>query len=353
MQQDKYNVDWYTYSFHLREMLENSLKTHELADVTLVCDDKRQFKAHKIILGAFSSVFKSIITDLPATNSFVYLKGIQHQELEVILEYMYLGVTTFNQERMNEFLEVAKNLEIKGITEAFVNENRSEYHEVETPEKKVDKSEAEECNSTKQACPSDFVTLAMNSYKSNIRPNNGDNPEIQKSEQSNMKSITKEQSILSNKVFSKDYYDAQKTDGLFSCNQCDKQFSTKKGFQHHFESIHEGVKYGCDQCDYKTTTQSNLTVHIKAKHEGIKYDCNQCNYRATFKIGLKHHIASKHEGVKYACKECDYQATQLSHLKTHIRVKHKGVMFACEKCNQQFGNQNNLYIHMKRCGIAR
>ena len=36
--------------------------------------------------------------------------------MESILEFMYLGVATFYQDRMNEFLNVAKNLEIKEIS---------------------------------------------------------------------------------------------------------------------------------------------------------------------------------------------------------------------------------------------
>ena len=65
MNQEKYNLNWHTYSDHLKEMLHEMMKSNELTDVTLVCDDKRQFKAHKIVLSACSSVFKSIINDLP------------------------------------------------------------------------------------------------------------------------------------------------------------------------------------------------------------------------------------------------------------------------------------------------
>ena len=49
MSQEKYNLNWHTYSDHLREMLCDMMKSNELTDVTLVCDDKRQFKAHKIV----------------------------------------------------------------------------------------------------------------------------------------------------------------------------------------------------------------------------------------------------------------------------------------------------------------
>ena len=40
-------------------MLHEMMKSNELTDVTLVCDDKKQFKAHKIVLSACSTVFKN------------------------------------------------------------------------------------------------------------------------------------------------------------------------------------------------------------------------------------------------------------------------------------------------------
>ena len=116
MHQEKCDLNWHTYSNHLREMLQEMFNSNELTDVTLVCDDKRQLKAHRIVLSACSSVFKSIIHDLPTNSSVIYLRGIQHQEMESILEFMYLGVATFYQERMNEFIDVAKTLEIKEIS---------------------------------------------------------------------------------------------------------------------------------------------------------------------------------------------------------------------------------------------
>ena len=112
---EKFTIHWPTYTDHLREMLHDMMKSDELTDVTLICDDKIQLNAHKIVLSACSSVFKNILSSLPQNSSVIYFKGIQHQEMESILEFMYLGVATLHQERMNEFLNVAKNLEIKEI----------------------------------------------------------------------------------------------------------------------------------------------------------------------------------------------------------------------------------------------
>ena len=115
------------------------MKSDELTDVTLVCDDQKQFKAHRIILSACSTVFKNIINTLPQNSSIIYLRGIQSHEMESILEFMYLGVATFYQERMNEFLNVSKNLKIKEIIKdvEYDDENVSNI-ETEIPDNEED-----------------------------------------------------------------------------------------------------------------------------------------------------------------------------------------------------------------------
>ena len=112
MEDKKFHLTWETYNDHLRNMLHNMMITSELTDVTLVCEDKTQFKAHKFVLKECSSVFKSII-NTNQQNQSIFLKGIFAEEMESILQFIYLGSTTLSQVRMNEFFNVAKTLEIK------------------------------------------------------------------------------------------------------------------------------------------------------------------------------------------------------------------------------------------------
>jgi len=195
MSQKKYNLNWHTYSDHLREMLHNMRKSEDLTDVTLVCDDMRQFKAHKIVLSACSTVFKNIIDSLPLNSSVIYLRGIQHQEIESILEFMYLGVATFYQERKNEFLNVAKNLEIKEISNKDVefNDGEEANDEQDATETKHHQSKDEE---------EDFETddLIINEI---IKTNSNDNTK------------NKSNSIVQSK------------NGKFPCDQCEKQYGDK------------------------------------------------------------------------------------------------------------------------------
>ena len=99
-------------------MFKDLYHEREYADVTLVCDDQTQFKAHKIVLSACSPVFKKIIDNNPSQHPLIYLRGIQSYEMESILQFMYLGEGKFYQERMGEFIKVAKDLEVKEIIEA-------------------------------------------------------------------------------------------------------------------------------------------------------------------------------------------------------------------------------------------
>ena len=117
MAQEQFNLNWHTYNDHLKEMMGNLLESNETADVTLVCEDKTKFKAHKLVLISCSPVFQSIINDLPKIGySVIYLRGVLAQEMKSILQFMYLGQATFYHDRMNEFLNVAKSLEVKEIS---------------------------------------------------------------------------------------------------------------------------------------------------------------------------------------------------------------------------------------------
>ena len=149
MQSEKYKINWHTYSDHLREMLQDMLKIYKFTDVTLVCDDQIQFKAHKLVLSACSEFFQRIIRDIPQQESVIYLRGIQHQEMESILEFMYQGKATVYKSRMDEFLKVANDLEVKEISNGVPMENfQAADNEIKIEIKNEELHKDEEHNTT-------------------------------------------------------------------------------------------------------------------------------------------------------------------------------------------------------------
>ena len=256
MGQEKYTLHWHTYSDHLKDILKEMSSDDSFADVTLVTDDKKQIKAHRNILSACSSVFKEIL-QINSNNSHpvIYLRGIQHSEMESILQFIYLGEAKFYEERMNEFLNVAKNLDIRELAKA--NEDGDE-------------------------------TTAVNEKITGI--DSEDTPvateDVGEQRKQDIDGAAGGQHKTQSGAVTKGY--------KYECQQCNKAFTKTSNLTRHIQSIHECVKYACNQCDHQFTTQSSLTTHIQSKHEGVKYACNQCDYEAGYRHDLISHMNRKH-----------------------------------------------------------
>ena len=290
VQMQKYNLTWHTYSDHLRNIFQEIHLDQSSADVTLVTDDKKLLKAHKNILSACSSVFKDMLQlNMSNNHSVIYLRGIQHSEMESILQFIYLGEAKFYEERINEFLKVAKNLDIRELGKKIEAGDSCVNEEKDTEEKGIVEEEEEPIEQTQKMLPSEDDD-----------------------------SINAKKHEPYNEAMSKECQQCPK----YQCQQCDKVFKEKNSVSRHIQSVHDGVKYGCSQCNQQFTQYGGLKRHVLSVHEGVTYACNQCDYKATQKGSLKGHILSKHEGVKYACSQCDYEATFQSALKNHIKSVH-------------------------------
>ena len=238
MHQEKYSLTWHTYSDHLKGMMKELMMNEDFSDVTLVTEDKKQIKANINILSACSPVFKDILKKEKNSNHIMYLRGIQFPEMESIVQFIYLGEATFNEERMDEFLAVAKMLEIEELCNADLetNDEPDDEHLLDplTPIVKMEEQTDQIIN------------------------------QGQKERRRDKSTLTKRKRSVHEGV-------------KYACNHCDFEGTTQTGLKIHNESKHEGVKYTCDQCDYQATTRNNLTLHIQSKHEGVKYACDQCD----------------------------------------------------------------------------
>ena len=113
-------MNWHTSSDHLSKTLKEMMTTNLFADVTLITDDKKHLKAHKNILSACSPFFNDILTfDAMNNHSEIYLTGIQHADLESILQFIYLGETIFCEERIEELSSVTKILDIRELAKCL------------------------------------------------------------------------------------------------------------------------------------------------------------------------------------------------------------------------------------------
>ena len=72
--------------------------------------------------------YRQIIKRLSSTqNPAIYLRGVRHEDIKNILEFMYLGEVNIAHEDLDSFLAVAQDLCIKGLTQD--NNTSSQNHE--------------------------------------------------------------------------------------------------------------------------------------------------------------------------------------------------------------------------------
>ena len=114
---ERFNLQWPSYTNHLTLMFRDLYSEEKYQDVTLVCDDQTQLKAHKAVLSAFSPVFRGILGNHQQIHPIIFLRGIQYLEMELILKFMYFGETTVFLERSEEFLRVARDLEMSDLSD--------------------------------------------------------------------------------------------------------------------------------------------------------------------------------------------------------------------------------------------
>jgi len=284
MTYEKLTLTWHSHANHFQEILGNLRDTGESSDVTLVCDDQVKFKSHKFVLKACSPVFESILQESYELQSVVYLRGVNQLELKPILDFIYSGQAYFNQERMKEFLQVGKDLQITEIEDVPAEEENTVIEE--------------NVNETHQDT----------SQEDDSSDDIGSVNEIVMGRSTATNETSQHVSVPSNST---------------KCPQCEVVFSQRFNLLKHIRIKHEDVRYPCSQCDYKATQQSHLKRHMESLHEGLKYPCSQCDYKANQQTQLKIHIESVHEGVKYPCNQCDFKATCQSYFRRHMKRTHK------------------------------
>ena len=112
----QYCLRWNNHQHNLLSVFEDLLNHEAFVDVTLACDGL-QLKAHKMVLSACSPYFQSMLYNTPDRHPIVFLRDVRYHEMKALLEFMYRGEVSVDQENLSSLLKVAEGLKIKGLAE--------------------------------------------------------------------------------------------------------------------------------------------------------------------------------------------------------------------------------------------
>lgn len=322
MQNKKFKLTWPMHTDFQRKVMKDMMTSADsFTDVTLFSDDKIPIKAHKNILSAFSPVLRSILQTMEnSSHALIFLRGINHQEIEAILQFIYSGESILFEERIQELLLVAKSLEIQELSsnvEVFQSQNsKKQLQNV------IDQPQLEEYDSNQVENSQSPKNVVFDQSKDLHEIQDQDDPEADQG-------TGEAEGLFNSHDLKKQFQDKEipevvRIGSKFQCSTCQSKFSCKSSARAHILSKHEGKLYGCTQCQQQFTAKSHMIRHIKSLHESFKYFCNKCDYECKAEWNLKVHIQSVHEGVTFDCSECDYQGTAKKNLKRHIQFVHQG-----------------------------
>ena len=264
MTSECFNLSWRDFETCTSNVFKELLNDELFADVTLVCEDNKQIKAHKAILSSSSTFFKNIFINNPHPHPLIYLKGIKLAELDSIIRFVYLGETEVGQDDVDKFMEAAQGLEIKGLL--AVTNNRE-----------LDESSRKELHSSnllrEETISTFFKEKNVSGCELDVKPELDVHFEnvLNSSPSLNALNLIKEEDLFFNNPGK-----TEKSD-MFPCEQCDYKASRADHLKRHKFSIHENGRLQCNQCEFSATRADNLKRHIKRIHTNSASENGICN----------------------------------------------------------------------------
>ena len=354
MDQDTYTLRWNTYSDHLQVMMQQ-MRLDTFTDVTLVSDDKKTIKAHRSILSACSGVFKNIfMMDNQQNHPVIYLRGVQCSDIESILRFIYFGEVDLEKERMNEFLSVSKDLEIKELCGNVFSESKiqdedplipKEAQNITAKEKEVQndmdppqplhrKEEIngvvghtrKELNDFLLKCDFSKAGTGMNEAPlilNNIRHTNTKSNKMGKPQRSNENQLRRMESEVKENTNDSNLQSSNIVHNVYNKITIDHS-QPNKCVGPAVKTRQRNVTLKCQQCDQMFQTQMDLVKHMHENHfkdEGVKFECENCNFIQFSSHGqLVRHNLSVHQGAKKSKKRISLENWQNNILHPTINI---------------------------------
>ena len=116
MANEQFCLKWNDFETNVSTAFRELREDKDFFDVTLACDDE-QIQAHKVILAACSTFFRTVLKRNRHEHPLLYLKGVKYIDLVAVLNFMYHGEVNVAQEQLNDFLSIAEDLKVKGLTQ--------------------------------------------------------------------------------------------------------------------------------------------------------------------------------------------------------------------------------------------
>jgi len=256
---EKFCLKWNDFDSNVSKSFSLFRNEDYLHDVTLVSDDQKQLSAQKLVLSSCSEYFRTIFKTNKNHHLLVCLDGINSQELNNILDYMYNGKVNIYQENLDRFLTIAQRLKLNGLL----------------GDEKLDNSSGTSDQGVK--AEHDPLSLTNSNSSSNYKEEHNqtvERPIIRKQEYDAVVALNQDVGFheLNDKV---NESIEQCPDGSLKCRLCGKTSSSKsnihiavqkQNMRSHIETHLGGLSFTCPFCQKNFRSRNSLNSHKSVRH---------------------------------------------------------------------------------------
>jgi len=331
MGSEKFSLRWNDFETNINEAFRELRDGKDFFDVTLVCDDE-QIQAHKVVLGACSPFFRTMLRRNTHQHPLIYLRGVQFSDLQSVLNFMYQGEVNIAQEELNSFLAVAEDLRVKGLTQKQTDSEKYESKKQKTELYSKLPSVAPRSHQQSRQVKSQEAPALEGGRFSAIKPNDDDDiqelPPV-KSEPTDSSYVTSSAPPPSHQGHFQPAGQAS-----YALTTPEDTLDFQEEDYGDYEQYEENMQYQ-QQHGQGTLIQAKgnqfqdpneLLQYVSRKGEDGRYHCTLCDkFSHQNSSCTKNHVESQHfpNIFSYECDQCDLVLDSRNKLNNHKRLKHK------------------------------
>ena len=259
----------------------------EFSDVSLVCEDEYQIEAHRIILSACSPFFSTLLKRNKHSHPMIYMRGLKAKDLEAIVDFIYHGETSIAQQDLNEFLALAEELQLKGLTGS-----QNEEGDLLEETNKVSDTKIKPLKTRNEMKLEKLLDTKLQDMKIKV----GGKISIEPSSniKDKIKSIKYEKICYDTEVNNKSFGDISGDIDLKMLQDANTD-ELRGQINSMMEKVTEGeFKWKCTECGKASKDKQGMSRHVETHIEGISYPCNQCEAVKRSYFAFYAHITKYH-----------------------------------------------------------
>lgn len=254
---EKLCLNWNDFQENVKNAFQQLRGDNAFSDVTLACEDGKQFEVHKVIMASSSPFFQNLLTRNPHSHPLVFMRGMKSDNLNSILDFLYTGAANVYHENLDSFLSITEDLQLKGLMSSKDDEEQisSRDNDVSKKSNEIESSNIYHSKEKSSFHKKEEDHVPQNRMMLAIPTNLPVSEDLRQLDE-------KVQSMLA------------KTDKMvngqrcFACKVCGKE-GKSQNIKRHIEAKHIGeeIYHPCNLCEKTCKSRNSLWQHQHEKHE--------------------------------------------------------------------------------------